>query len=278
MSYSPTVRGRRLIREVTRLRHEADLSMEAAAARLGWSASKMYRLESGRTRITTDDLADMLDAYGTAGPERDRLLRLCRDARTRGWWTAYADVFSGSYIALEAEAAAIQTHAHIVVPGVFQTPDYAREVITATRPDAQARDTERMVAARTARQRSLFARTKPPRVHAILDEAVLRRRVGGPETMADQLEALGGIAARPDVTIQVLPFTGGTHAGMDGKFTLLEFPEDPPVAYVEGLMGDVYLEADEVTRFAAAWDRLACQALPPTESSQLIATIAKENT
>lgn len=277
MSYSPTVRGRRLIREVTRLRHEAGLSMETAAARLGWSTSKMYRLENGRTRITIDDLADMLDTYGTTGSEQDRLIRLCRDARAHGWWTAYADVFSGSYIALEAEAAAIRTHAHIVVPGIFQTPDYARAVITATRSDTQAHDPERIVAARAARQRSLFARAEPPRVHAILDEAVLHRRVGEPGMMAAQLRELGEAATRPDVTIQVLLFSSGTHAGMDGKFTLLEFAEDPPVVYVEGLMGDVYLEADEAARFTNAWDRLIGQALPPAESRQLIAAIAKEN-
>ncbi len=106
MEYSPTVRGRRLIREIERLRHGSGLSMETSAQRLGWSISKLYRLENGRSRITTDDLADMLDLYGVRSPQREALIQLGRDARRRGWWTAYSDVFTGSYIAMEAEAAA----------------------------------------------------------------------------------------------------------------------------------------------------------------------------
>jgi transcriptional regulator with XRE-family HTH domain len=108
MGYSPTVRGRWLVREVERLRRDGGLSMEAAAERLGWSLSKLYRLENGKSRITTDDLADMLDVYGVRSPERDALIQLCRDARKRGWWTAYADVFTGSYISMESEASGIR--------------------------------------------------------------------------------------------------------------------------------------------------------------------------
>ena len=151
MEYSPTVRGRRLIREIERLRHESGLSMETAAQRLGWSTSKLYRLENGRSRITTDDLADMLDLYGVRSPQREALIQLGRDARRRGWWTAYSDVFTGSYIAMEAEAASIRINAHLV-PGIFQTPGYAHEMIRRTRPAISAGDAERRVTARTARQ------------------------------------------------------------------------------------------------------------------------------
>lgn len=278
MEYSPTVRGRRLIREIVRLRQQHGLSMEAAARQLGWSTSKMYRLENGRSRITSDDLADMLDLYGVRSPERDGLLQLCRDARKRGWWTAYADVFTGSYISMEAGATAIRLHAHLIIPGLFQTPPYAREVITATRPTNKTTDSERRVAARTARQQAVFERNDPPQVHALLDEAALRRQVGGPEVASAQLLALAEAAARPTVTVQVLPFTRGAHAGMDGKFTVLIFDADPPVAYVEGLMGDVYLEAaTETCRFADAWTRLADRALSPAASIQMITSIAQES-
>lgn len=279
MAYSPTVRGRRLAREVTRLRNERGLSMEAAASRLGWSLSKVYRLENCRSRITSDDLADLLDAYGVDGSCRDGLLRLCREARRKGWWTAYSDVFTGSYIAMEAEASVIRVHSHIVVPGLFQTPGYARAVIAATRPEINPADTERMVAARAVRQLALFGREDPPLVHAVLDEAVLRRDTGGPSVMSAQLLALAGAAARPGVAVRVLPFTDGANAGMDGKFTLLDFPEDPPVAYVEGLMGDVYLETPEETgRFRLAWAGLARQALSPAQSLAMITALAKETT
>lgn len=278
MGYSPTVRGRRLIREVERLRHDRGLSMEATAERLGWSLSKLYRLENGKSRITTDDLADMLDVYYIWSPERDALIQLCRDARKRGWWTAYADVFTGSYMSMEAEASSIRIHTHVVVPGLFQVPGYAREVITATQPGISAPDADRKLAARLARQKALFGRDKPPCVHAILDEGVLRRQVGGAATTTAQLEALAWAAAREGVIVQVVPFGAGANAGMDGKFTLLGFPDDPPVAYVEGLMGDVYLEAaDETDRFHAAWARLASLALPPGDSLMMIRELAKEN-
>jgi transcriptional regulator with XRE-family HTH domain len=279
VDYSPTVRGRRLIREIERLRHDSGLSMEAAAQQLGWSTSKLYRLENGRSRITTDDLADMLDLYGVRSPRREALIQLGRDARRRGWWTAYTDIFTGSYIAMEAEASSVRVNAH-VIPGLFQTPGYAHAVITGTRPAISAEDAERRVAARTARQDALFSRPQLPELHVILDEAVLHRQVGGPAVMARQLTALAQAAGRPDVIIQVLPFTAGANAGMDGHYVILAFPdpEDPPVAYVEGLMGDVYVEApDEVDRFSLAWTYLVTQALDPAESAAMIATLAKEH-
>src|ERR1700688_359514 len=133
MDYSPTVRGRRLIREIVRLRNDSGLSQETAAKQLGWSPSKMYRLETGRSRVSTDDLVDMLDLYGIRSPRREALVQLGRDARRRGWWTAYTDIFTGSYIAMEPEASSIRVNAH-VIPGLFQTPGYAHAVITGTRP------------------------------------------------------------------------------------------------------------------------------------------------
>jgi transcriptional regulator with XRE-family HTH domain len=275
VEYSPTVRGRRLIREIERLRHGSGLSMDAAAQRLGWSTSKLYRLENGRSRITTDDLADMLDLYGVRSPQREALIQLGRDARRRGWWTAFSDVFTGSYIAMEAEAASIRINAHLV-PGIFQTPGYAHEMIRRTRPAIGAEDAERRVAARTARQDALASRPQPPQIHVILDEAVLHRQVGGPAVTCQQLAALAETTTWPNVTLQVIPFTAGANAGMDGHFVILAFPdpEDPPVAYVEGLMGDVYVEAaEEVDRFTLAWTHLVTQALHPAGSAAMIRTL-----
>jgi transcriptional regulator with XRE-family HTH domain len=279
VDYSPTVRGRRLIREIERLRHDSGLSMEAAAKQLGWSVSKLYRLENGRSKISTDDLADMLDLYGVRSPRREALIQLGRDARRRGWWTAYSDIFTGSYIAMEAEAASVRVNAH-VIPGLFQTPSYAHAVITGTRPTISAEEAERRVAARTARQEALFSRPDPPEVHVILDEAVLYRQVGGPAVMTQQLTALADTVPVPGVTIQVLPFLVGANAGMDGHFVILAFEadEDPPVAYVEGLMGDVYVEAaEEVDRFNLAWTYLATQALDPAESATMIRELARRS-
>jgi transcriptional regulator with XRE-family HTH domain len=278
MEYSPTVRGRRLMRELTRLRHDQGLSLELAGQRLDWSKSKLYRIENGRTRITTDDLEDMLDLYGVCSPEREALLQLGRDARKRGWWTAYADVFTGSYIGMEAEAASIRVNAHIV-PGLFQTPDYARQVIARTGLKLTPEEAERRVVARIVRQEALFAQQNPPEVHAILDEAVLHRQVGGAGIARQQLNVLAEVTARPNVTLQVLPFAAGANSGMDGKFTILSFPssEDPPVAYVEGLMGDVYVESEhELDLYNLAWAQLVAQALGPAESAAMIDRLAKE--
>jgi transcriptional regulator with XRE-family HTH domain len=278
VEYSPTVRGRRLIREIERLRHDSGLSMETAARRLGWSTSKLYRLENGRSRITTDDLADMLDLYGVRSPRREALIQLARDARRRGWWTAYADIFTGSFMSMEAEASSIRVNAHMV-PGILQVPGYAREVITRTRPAISAEDAERRLEARAARQEALYGKQDPPEIHAVLDEAVLHRQVGDPASFREQLAFLAGAAARPNVVLQILAFAAGANAGMDGKFTLLAFPhsEDPPIAYVEGLMGDVYVEAsEEVDQFSLAWTHLVTQALDPAESAEMITSLAKE--
>ncbi len=278
MDYSPTVRGRRLMRELTRLRQAQGLSLETAAQRLDFSKSKLYRLEAGRSRITLDDLEDMLDLYAARSPQREALVQLGRDARKRGWWTAYSDVFTGSYVGLESEAARIQVNAHIV-PGFLQTEDYARAVIAATRPALEPGEVDRRVTARTARQNALFGRAEPPEIHVVLDEGALRRQVGGPGTMSAQLAALADAATRPRLTLQVLPFAVGANAGMEGEFVILTFPdpEDPPVAYAEGLMGDVYLESEEeIDVYNLAWSHLVNSALGPDESASLIRKIAKE--
>jgi len=180
---------------------------------------------------------------------------------------------------MEAEAASIRVNAH-VIPGLFQTPGYAHAVITGTRPMTGAEEAERRVSARTARQDALFGRPRPPEVHVILDEAVLHRQVGGPDVLAAQLAKLTEATTQPQVIIQVLPFTTGANAGMDGHFVILAFEaaEDPPVAYVEGLMGDVYLEAaEEVDRFSLAWNCLVTQALDPAESAAMIRALAQRS-
>jgi len=278
MDNSPTVRGRRLMRELKRLRERAGISPDDAAQRLDFSKSKLYRIENGRSRVDADDLEDMLDLYDVRSPDRDALIQLGRESRRRGWWNRYKDVFTGSYVALESEAASIRINAHLV-PGFLQTPAYARAVITATGPWLEAEDSERRVAARNARRAALLGKEHPPDIHVVLDESVLRRQVGGPEVLRDQLTELAEASERPGLTLQVLPFTAGAAAGMDGEFVILTFPdpEDPPVAYAEGLFGDVWLESkQEVERFEAAWSVLVNEALTPGESAALIREATEE--
>jgi len=278
MDQSPTVRGRRLMRELKRLREASDLTPDEAAARLDFSRSKIYRLENGKSRIDADDLEDMLDLYGVTSPERDALIQLGKEARRRGWWTRYKDVFSGSYVVLESEASNIRRCASLV-PGIFQTEDYARAVITATGPWLTREEIERRVTARATRQKALFG-TRNPCMHVVLDESVLRRQVGGPDATRRQIAALAEVAQRPEITIQVLSFAAGACAGIDGDFVILDFPdpEDLSVVYVEGLFGDLYLESKgETDRYVLAWGHLAEQALDPAASLAMIADLAEDS-
>ncbi|GLZ09625.1 transcriptional regulator [Actinomadura sp. NBRC 104412] len=268
MEQSPTVRGRRLCRELKRLREASGLSIEEAARRLDFSKSKLSRIENGRSRVITDDLEDMLDLYDVRSPQREALIQLGRDARRRGWWTKYSDVFTGSYVGLESEAAKIRVNAHLI-PGFLQTENYARGIITSTRPMFDTAEVDRRVAARAARREALLRRTDPPEIHVILDESAVRRHVGGTDAMRQQLTDLIEAGKRPNITLQVLPFAAGGHAGVEGEFVVLVFPdpEDAPVAYVEGLMGDVYLESDsELDMFNLAWDHMLERALDPNGS------------
>ncbi|MBX6765607.1 MAG: helix-turn-helix domain-containing protein [Actinomadura rubrobrunea] len=272
MTYRPTVRGRRLARELRRLRENLGLTLQDVADQLNWARATLSRVETAQTRPKVGDVARMLELYGVPSPERDALMTLAREAGQRGWWTAYADVFTGSYVALEDEASAIHTWDPQLVHGLLQTEDYARAVITAGRMLPGPVEIERRVAARKARQ-ALLDRKDAPLLHVVLDEAVLHRPIGGPSVMNAQLRKLATMAERPKVTVQVLPYGAGEHAGLDGRFTILSFPDaaDPDIAYVEGTMGDVYVEsAEETGVHRRRFDRIVEAALSPEDSAHLI--------
>jgi transcriptional regulator with XRE-family HTH domain len=278
MTYRPTVRGRRLARELRRLREQEGLTLQDVADRLGWSRATVSRLETGQTRPRPADVADILDLYGVPSPQRDALIALAKQAGLRGWWTAYADVFTGSYVALEDEASQIRSWDAQLIHGLLQTEDYARAVISAGRMLPTAADVDRRIAARKARQ-ALLDRPTAPHLHVAIDEAVVRRPIGGRAVMREQLLSLVRAAERPQVTIQVLPYEAGAHAGLDGRFTILSFPDpaDPDIAYVEGTMGDVYLESTvETGQHGSRFDRIIKEALSPEESAHLLAEAAKE--
>jgi transcriptional regulator with XRE-family HTH domain len=261
------------------MREKRGLSPEAAAAQLGWSRSKVSRIETGRTRASPTDVAAVCDLYGAGTSVRAALIQLAKEVRKRGWWTAYADVFTGSYVGLEDEASRICEWQVQLVPGLLQTEDYARTVISAGRPEPHdPEDIHRRVMARMAR-RTLLSRPNAPELLAVMDEGVIRRPIGGHELMRDQLDALITASRRPNVTIRILPYSAGAHAGLEGAFTILSFAEevDPDVAYVEGTAGDVYVESSEqVDRYKVAFRRICDAALSPEESVRLIAD-AKEH-
>ncbi|MFG1998375.1 helix-turn-helix domain-containing protein [Spirillospora sp. NPDC048911] len=276
--HSPTVRGRRLARELRELREHADLRPEDVAQRLGWSRQKVMRIERALTKASGNDLNAVMDLYGVASPQRDALLQLAKEAWKRGWWTAYRDIFAGTYLSLEDEASQIREWQPQVVPGLLQTPDYAREVVMAFTSDAA--DIERRVAARMTR-RSILSRPNAPKLHVVLDEAILYRRMGSAETMRAQFDSLLTDSRRPHVDLQVLPFVRGRHPGLNGGFVVLTFEVsiDPDIAYLETPGGDIYLESeDDVARRRVVFDELSEMAMSPDESEARIERAAREIT
>ncbi|GHF05275.1 transcriptional regulator [Amycolatopsis deserti] len=273
----PTIRRRRLASELRRLREAADLTIDEVAEKLECSASKISRIETGHVGVTPRDARDMLELYGMTGDEREALVQLAREARKPGWWQAYKEVFTGTFVGLEADASSLRAFQALLVPGLLQTEPYARAVIRAMRPDAEESDIQRRVAARTARQQ-LLTDPNPPEYWAVIDEAVLHRVVGGPEVMAHQAERLLAVAQLPHVTIQVVPFGAGAHPGMEGPFLILGFPEqaDPDVVYVDSTSGGFFLELPpDVRRYILMFDHLRATALKPDDSVEVIAAAAE---
>lgn len=273
----PTVRRRRLASELRRLRESADLTIDEVGEKLECSASKISRIETGHVGVTPRDVRDMLELYGLAGEEREALVQLAREARKRGWWHAYNEVFTGAFVGLEADASSLRAFQALLVPGLLQTERYTLAVIRAMRPGADEGEIARRVAARMARQQ-LLADPNPPEYWAVIDEAVLHRMVGGPDVMAEQLERLLRVAEQPHVTIQVVPFGAGAHPGMEGPFLILGFPEqaDPDVVYVDSTSSGVYLEMPpDVRRYSLMFDHLRATALKPDDTVELIAKAAE---
>ena len=278
----PSARSRRLAAELLRLRETAGLSREEVADRLDWSTSKLWRVETARTRAHHGDVADLLDIYGVTDERRDALTKLAREARRRGWWHSYADVLAGgfeTYVDLEAEASSIRTYEAQLVPGLLQTPEYAHAVLTAAWVTIEPEEIDRRLAFRMRRQELARTRDKPLALWAIVDEAVLRRQVGDREVMHAQLLRLAEAARRTNVTLQVLPFSVGAHVAMLGTFVLLSFPEpsDPDVVYLETDTSSLYLEEPpEIARYSEVFDHLRATALAPRESIDFISAIAAE--
>jgi transcriptional regulator with XRE-family HTH domain len=277
---SPTVRRRRLALELRRLREAAKLTCEEVAERLECSASKISRVETGRVSVSPRDVRDMLEIYGAPPDQRDSLVQLARDSRQKGWWHAYGDTVQphlATYLGLESAAVEIRMYEVSLIPGLLQTEDYARAVIAAGTVNSPRADVERQVALRMERQR--LTRTSPPKVWAVLDEAALRRQVGGPEVMRMQLEYLLELTNLPNVSLQVIPFFGGAHPAMGRPFVILVFGEriDPDVVYLEDLTSALWVEnVDEVDRYNVFFNHLRATALSFEDSAGLITSVLKQ--
>ncbi|MEU4832279.1 helix-turn-helix transcriptional regulator [Streptosporangium sp. NPDC023615] len=277
---SPTVRRRRLASELRHLRERAQLTLEEVSRQLGWSTSKVSRIENSRVGVVPKDVGLLLDLYEIGNSRREELLKLARDARKRGWWHAYDDLSSeySAYIGLEAEAASMRSFASAAVPGLLQTEDYIRAVVRAGLVLAPPGEVEHRIEVRMARQ-ALLSQAEPLCLWAVLDEAVIRRIIGGPVVMRSQLKRLLEVIDLPNVTIQILPFAAGAHSAMSGAFQILQFPEpaDPDVVFLENLTDSLYVERDaDVYRYTVAFDHLRAKALDPDDSRRLIAETADQ--
>ena len=286
---SPTVRRRRLAAELRRLREHADLTGEDVAEQLGWSASKVSRIELYRTGVKTADLTKLLDLYGVTGTHQAELLALATEPRRKGWWEAYSDALPeeySAYIVMEAEAESLEVWAPQLVYGLLQTPDYARAVIeahmgsTVGLPPGKIRQ---RVQTRIERQQMITGERRLP-VTVVLDQSVLLRQVGDERIMREQLQHLIEMSERPNVSLRVLPLVGSHPIGT-GAFVLMHFAPVPglsqstDVIYIEQLgKTALYVEdEDEVFDYRLALTRITDRSLSPDETRNLIAKVARED-
>jgi transcriptional regulator with XRE-family HTH domain len=279
---SVTARRMMLGARLRRLREERGFSRADAGYTIRASESKMSRLELGKVSFKERDVADLLVYYGVTDPdERKAVLDLLREANRAPWWREYEDVLPDwfqDYIGLEQAATRIRTYETHFVPGLLQTDDYSRATIASLLPTPSVQDIDRAVALRAARKH-LLNRAGSPHVWAVLDEAALRRPVGGEQVRRDQLEHLLKLADQAHVTIQVLPTSRYVHASGGGAFTLLRFaePDLPDVVYVEHLLGALYIDKpDHVVRYTEVMDRLCVECLTPAKTKDFVLELLAE--
>lgn len=272
----PTFRETRLAAELRRARANADMKAEEVAAALGWDPTRVSKIERARMNITPEDVEAMTNLYGTRADRRAALIELAREARRRGWWAAYGDIFRGSYVDMEDSATEILTWEAQIVPGILQTSGYARMIFAALWPQGDPAEVEQRIRARMGRK-PLLERPDAPRLEAIIDEGVFLRAFAsdGPATV----EQVRYLLDRPDnVVVRIVPVSIGLHAGLDGSFTILRFEDLADRAYVESRGGDLYVEDVEGVRaFHEVYDLLGQQALSPADTRIRLEALIEEH-
>ena len=278
----PTVLRMLLGAQLRRLREASGVTREMAGYEIRGSESKISRMELGRVGFKERDITDLLTLYGVTDPDqRASLQELARQANQPGWWHRYNDLLPSwfqAYLGLEAATSRIRTYEVQFIPGLLQTPDYAQAVVRLGHAGASADEIARRVQIRIERQQ-ILTRERPPHLWAVVDEAALRRPIGGPQVMHDQLAALIGATKLPNIRLQVIPFHAGGHAAAGGAFSVLRFPEQdlPDVVYVEQLTGALYLDRrEDVEAYAAAMERLCVEAEPLSRTPDFLHQILAE--
>jgi transcriptional regulator with XRE-family HTH domain len=274
------VRRQRLAAELRRLREGAQLRCDEVAARLECSASKITRIEAGRVSVSPRDVRDLLQIYGVPADQRDSLIQLARESRQKGWWQAYGDSVEphlATYLGMESAASEIRVYRGTRLPGLLQTEDYARTVAAANSPGIPRPGDDRSIAYRLERQQQ--AKSRRSRLWVVLDEAALRRQVGGPEIMRAQLGHLIRLGAESEMFLQIIPFTVGAQIFVDLPFAILTFPdrEDPDVVCIRYPTGTVWIEdTPEVCTYNTLFRHLQAVALSHDDSAALMSTALQD--
>jgi transcriptional regulator with XRE-family HTH domain len=277
----PTVLRILLGSQLRKLREAKGITREEAGYTIRASGSKISRMELGRVSFKERDVVDLLALYGVDEAEAETLVTLARQANSQGWWHKYGDVLPDwfqVYVGLEEAASLIRLYEVQFVPGLLQTPEYARAVVRLGKPNASAEEIESRVGLRLARQQ-LLVKPDGPRLWAVIDEAALRRPIGGAEVMRGQLARLIEAAREPDVTLQVVPFRSGGHAAEAGAFTIMRFPEVdlPDVVYLEQLTSALYLDKrDDVEKYTEVMERLSVEGEPPERTAAIVSGMLEE--
>ncbi|MFD9445580.1 helix-turn-helix domain-containing protein [Streptomyces sp. NPDC060006] len=276
---NPTVRKRRLGAELRRLRQASGLTSKEAAGRLIVSQPKISHLENGRRAISPRDVRDLCKIYGVTDQQViDSLMGMARESAQQGWWSIYGDIPQSVYVGLETEAATVHAYEPMMIPDLLQTPAYAHAVMGESSPLLTAGQAATRLKVRLRRQHRIYDVARPLRLWAILDESVLRRVVGGPDIMCEQLEYLNALGVEPHITVQVLPYTAGAHPGLAGQFCILRFADSTePVVHLERLTSDLHLEKpSDVMHYSVTYDRLQARALDPDSSRDFITDVTKK--
>ncbi len=278
----PTVLRIQLGAHLRRLRESKGITREDAGWQIRASGSKISRMELGRVSFKERDVADLLTLYGVADErEHADLLALAKQANTPGWWHQFGDILPPwfqSYLGLESAASLIRTYEIQFVPGLLQTADYARAVIRLGHANASNDEIERRIQLRQSRQQVL-KKASPPKLWAVIDEAVLRRPIGGTQVMGTQIEALIEASKQPNIRLQIIPFDAGGHAAAGGPFAILRFPDPelPDVVYVEQLTTAQYLDKrDDVDNYAIAMEQVCIEAEPPDRTATILSKVLHE--
>ncbi|WP_073254938.1 helix-turn-helix domain-containing protein [Cryptosporangium aurantiacum] len=273
---TPTLRRRELAARLRALRHASGKTIEEVARELLCSPTKISRIETGRRGAVLRDVRDLCRLYDVSPAEQEQLMALARESKERAWWQGYdIDATYRTLIGLESAATAISDYQPFSLPGLLQTPDYARAVLRGMGEKRTEPEIEEQVSLRMARQQ-ILDRDDPPYLSFIIDEAATRRLIGGREVMVRQLGTVLAVAERPNVSVQVIDYEAGAHPALPGNFGIVEIEDSAAsgIVFVEGHQGDFYLEgAADLKRYRRIFDQLRSIALSPNKSLEFVAAV-----